>query len=57
VHCHGSILVNFHPHIHALVAEGVFMESGHFIHIPDIFMHRAIEFRQERVFALLRQLF
>jgi len=52
VQTHGS-LVNWNVHIHAVVAEGVFMESGHFIHIPDIFTHRAVEFWQERVFALL----
>jgi hypothetical protein len=60
VQTYGS-LVNFHPHIHAIVAEGVFTESGHtsagsvhrFVHIPDIFTHRAVEFWQERVFALL----
>jgi len=52
VQTHGS-LVNWNVHIHAIVAEGVFMESGHFIHIPDIFTHRAVEFWQERVFALL----
>ena len=52
VQTHGS-LVNFHPHIHALVPEGVFTESGHFVPIPDIFTHRAEEFWQERVFSLL----
>ena len=52
VQTYGS-LVNFHPHIHALVAEGVFTDSGHFVHIPDVFKNRAVEFWQERVFALL----
>jgi hypothetical protein len=46
-------LVHWHSHIHAIVPEGVFTESGHFVHIPDIVKHRAVEFRQERVFALL----
>jgi hypothetical protein len=48
----GSLL-NWHNHIHAIVPEGVFTESGHFVHIPDIFKHRAVEFWQERVFAML----
>jgi hypothetical protein len=46
-------LVHWHSHIHAIVPEGVFTESGHFVHIPDIVKHRAVEFWQERVFALL----
>jgi hypothetical protein len=46
-------LVHWHPHIHAIVPEGVFTHSGHFVHIPDILKHRAVEFWQERVFALL----
>jgi hypothetical protein len=46
-------LVHFHPHIHAVVAEGVFTESGHFVSIPDIRKNRAVELWQGRVFALL----
>lgn len=46
-------LIHWHPHIHAIVPEGVFTVSGHFVHIPDIWKHRAAEFWQERVFALL----
>jgi hypothetical protein len=46
-------LVHWHSHIHAIVPEGVFTESGHFVHVPEIFKHRAVEFWQERVFALL----
>ena len=39
--------------MHGIVPEGVFTESGHFVHIPDVFKNRAVEFWQERVFALL----
>lgn len=46
-------LIHWHPHIHAIVADGVFTESGYFVHIPDIWKHRAAEFWQERVFGLL----
>jgi hypothetical protein len=46
-------LVHWHSHVHAIVAEGVFTESGHFVHIPDIWLHRAIEIWREKVFALL----
>jgi hypothetical protein len=46
-------LVHWHSHIHAVLAEGVFTESGHFVHIPDIWRNRAEKFWQERVFALL----
>jgi len=50
-------LVHFYPHIHAIVPEGVFTESGHFVHIPDIYKHRALEYWQERVFKLLLDTF
>jgi hypothetical protein len=46
-------LIHWHSHIHAIVPEGVFTENGHFVHIPDIWRHRAAEFWQERVFGLL----
>jgi hypothetical protein len=46
-------LIHWHSHIHAIVPEGVFTESGFFVHIPDIWKHRAAEFWQERVFSLL----
>jgi hypothetical protein len=46
-------LVHWHSHVHAVVAEGVFTPSGHFVRIPDIWLHRAIEIWQEEVFALL----
>lgn len=46
-------LMNWHPHIHAVVADGVFDESGRFVALPDAQKHRADEFWQDRVFALL----
>ena len=46
-------LVHWHSHIHSVVSEGVFTESGHFVHIPDIRKHRAVEIWQEKVFGLL----
>jgi len=39
--------------VHGVVPEGVFTESGHFVHIPEILTHRAEEFWQEPVFSLL----
>jgi hypothetical protein len=46
-------LIHWHSHVHAIVPEGVFTESGHFVHIPDIWKHRAAQFWRERVFSLL----
>jgi hypothetical protein len=46
-------LVHFHSHVHTIVPEGVFTQSGHFVHIPDIWLHRAIEIWQEKVLSLL----
>jgi hypothetical protein len=46
-------LINANSHIHAVVPEGVFTESGYFVHISDTWQHRAVEIWQEKVFALL----
>ena len=46
-------LIHWHSHIHAIVPEGVFTDTGHFVHIPDIWRHRAADIWQERVFDLL----
>jgi hypothetical protein len=46
-------LINFHNHVHAVVCEGVFTESGHFVHITETWKHRAIEIWQDKVFELL----
>jgi hypothetical protein len=49
----GLLLVHWHSHIHAVVTEGVFTESGHFVHIGDTWRHRAIGIWQDKVFDLL----
>jgi hypothetical protein len=36
-------LINYHPHIHAVAPEGVFTESGYFVHIPYVCRLRAVE--------------
>ena len=45
-------LIHWHSHIHAIVPEGVFTDTGHFVHIPDIWRHRAADIWQEKVFDL-----
>ena len=46
-------LVHWHPHIHAIVAEGVFTPNGHFVSIPAIRLESAIEIWRGKVFDLL----
>ena len=46
-------LINWHSHVHTIVAEGVFTDTGHFVHIPDVWRHCAIQIWQRRVFDLL----
>jgi len=46
-------LMNWHPHIHAVVAEGVFGENGTFTAVTDIRMLQVEEFWRDRVFSLL----
>jgi hypothetical protein len=43
----------WHPHVHSIVPEGIFTENGHFVHIPDIWKHKADKIFAERVFAFL----
>jgi hypothetical protein len=49
----GLLLANFHPHTHAVVPEGVFLETGEFVPLPDAQTSNAEEFWCERVFRLL----
>lgn len=46
-------LINFHPHLHIILAEGLFLDSGDFVHIPNTCMQSAEKLWQERVFSLL----
>ena len=46
-------LIHWHSHIHAIVPEGVFTGTGHFVHIPGIWRHSAAEILQDKVFDLL----
>lgn len=46
-------LLNFNPHVHSVVPEGVFLHTGEFVALPEAQMHRAEEFWRERVFRLL----
>jgi len=46
-------LVHWHPHIHAIVADGVFTDSGYFVHIPETSLFCAYNIFQEKVFELL----
>jgi hypothetical protein len=46
-------LIHHHCHVLTIVCEGVFTQSGHFVHIPETWKHRAIEIWQDKVFELL----
>jgi hypothetical protein len=46
-------LVNFNPHVHALVADGVFDASGHFIPLPPVPEALLAERLRREVLALL----
>ena len=46
-------LIHWHSHVHAIVSEGVFTESGHFVHIAQTWKYRAIEIWQDKIFELL----
>jgi hypothetical protein len=46
-------LVHWHPHIHAIAAEGVFAPDGQFEPAPYIQLERAMEIWRDKVFDLL----
>jgi hypothetical protein len=33
-------IINFHSHVHPVANEGIFKESGHFVHIPEPWKHQ-----------------
>jgi hypothetical protein len=46
-------LLNFNPHGHCVVPEGVFLDTGEFVPLPDAQLCKAEGFWRERVFRLL----
>ena len=46
-------LIHFHPHIHALVTEGVFLPDGSFLPLPKLASEPFLKLWQQEVFALL----
>jgi len=47
-------LVHFHPHIHALVTEGVFVPDGTFLPLPKLATEPFLKLWEQEVFALLQ---
>jgi len=52
IHTFGD-LTNFHPHIHALIPDGVFLKSGKFISIDSIPVEKFLEKWEDKVFEFL----
>jgi hypothetical protein len=46
-------LIHFHPHIHALVTEGVFLADGTFLPLPKLATEPFLKLWEQEVFALL----
>jgi hypothetical protein len=46
-------LIHFHPHIHALVTEGVFLPDGTFLPLPKLATEPFLKLWEQEVFALL----
>ncbi len=47
------MLINWHPHIHAIVPCGVFLKDGCFVAIDGISTERFLALWKEKVFDLL----
>mgnify|MGYP002641525062 CR=1 FL=1 len=46
-------LIHWHPHIHALVAEGVFLPDGTFLELPKLGSEPFLKLWEQAVFDLL----
>jgi len=46
-------LIHWHPHIHALVSEGVFLPDGTFLPLPELASEPFLKLWEQEVFALL----
>ena len=46
-------LVHFHPHIHALVSEGIFLPEGTFVPLPKLATEPFLKLWEQEVFKLL----
>lgn len=46
-------LIHFHPHIHALVSEGVFLPDITFLPLPKLAIEPFIKLWEQEVFVLL----
>ena len=46
-------LIHSHPHIHALVTEGVFLPDGTFLPLPKLATEPFLKLWEQEVFALL----
>jgi hypothetical protein len=46
-------LIHWHPHIHALVTEGVFLPEGTFLPLPKLASEPFLKLWEQEVFALL----
>jgi len=53
LHTAGSLL-NWHPHIHAFALDGVVLDDGAFVQLPEVDAELLQEFFAERVFAFLQ---
>jgi hypothetical protein len=48
-------LAHFHPHVHAIVSDGVFTKDGDFIPVPEVDLTRCVILWRKKVFDLLLQ--
>ena len=46
-------LIHWHPHIHALVSEGVFLTDGTFLPLPKVATEPFLQLWEQEVFRLL----
>jgi len=55
IHTFGDYPEKFHPHIHAIAADGLFLKTGTFYVMPDVDLKPLEEIFRAKVFALLKE--
>ena len=55
IHTFGDYPEKFHPHIHAIVSDGLFLKTGAFYVMPDVDLNPLEEIFRAKVFNMLKE--
>ena len=55
IHTFGDYPEKFHPHIHAIVADGLFRKTGTFYVMPDVDLKPLEEIFHQKILKMLKE--